>query len=121
MASDSGVLPFNNNPATSVQTPVHWLGSPARLLQVVYLNGAEVGRVNMPSTAISPTTLASAKVVAASYSSAFVFSVPMAKVVSGTNVVAVEVSSGPPKYPIPTHNLTPHSQGHPHHPLAFGE
>ena len=45
----------------------------------------------MPSTGISPSTLASSKVVAASYSAMYLFSVPVAKAVSGTNVVAVEV------------------------------
>jgi hypothetical protein len=63
------------------------------LAQVVFLNGAEVGRVNLPAapSAVTATTLASTKILAANYSSMFLFNVSLAKAVPGTNTLAVEV------------------------------
>jgi hypothetical protein len=60
---------------------------------VVYLNGVEVARLNMPPapTAINSATLSSTKIVAASYANASMVTVPLASVPAGVNRVAVEV------------------------------
>jgi hypothetical protein len=59
---------------------------------VVYLNGAEVFRNNMPAGTISFTTLASTSVPAADETSNFyATNVSPSRVVNGTNVFAVEV------------------------------
>jgi hypothetical protein len=60
---------------------------------MVYLNGVEVARLNMPPapTAIHSATLSSTKVVAASYANASMVTVPLASVPAGVNRVAVEV------------------------------
>ena len=56
---------------------------------VFYLNGAEIGRFNMPSGAISNSTLASAPVATASYGDVLVL--PTDHLLQGTNVLAAEV------------------------------
>lgn len=58
---------------------------------VVYVNGQEVGRQNMPSGAISFTTYASsARSVATANATPFVIEVPASALVNGTNTIAVE-------------------------------
>jgi uncharacterized repeat protein (TIGR01451 family) len=54
---------------------------------VVYVNGVEVGRVNMPATTITHTTGASMAVDSALASLA----IPMSAFVNGNNVIAVEI------------------------------
>ena len=56
---------------------------------VFYLNGAEIGRFNMPSGAINYSTLASAPVATASYGDEL--DVPTDLLLQGTNVLAAEV------------------------------
>jgi hypothetical protein len=59
---------------------------------VVYLNGAEVFRNNMPAGTIAYNTLASSSVPAADETSNFhATNVPPSRLVSGTNVLAVEI------------------------------
>ncbi len=58
---------------------------------VVYVNGVEVARSNMPTSAIGHTTLASAAVNGSAESTYFAITVPASALVAGTNVVAVEV------------------------------
>lgn len=58
---------------------------------VVYLNGTEIGRSNMPSGQISFSTLASSTISGNAKLTAHRFSVPPGLLVAGTNVVAVEV------------------------------
>ena len=67
----------------------------ARLLRddgaVVYLNGIEVFRSNMPTGAITHTTLSSTAVGGVDESAFFLNSISVEPLVSGTNVLAVEV------------------------------
>jgi hypothetical protein len=58
---------------------------------VVYLNGVEVVRNNMPSTSITSTTLATAAIGGADESAFFSFGLPTGALVAGTNVLAVEI------------------------------
>lgn len=58
---------------------------------VVYLNGVEVARSNMPSGTISYTTLASTAVGATNESTYYPYTIPTSLLVSGTNVLAVEI------------------------------
>ena len=58
---------------------------------VVYLNGREVFRSNMPATAITSATLASASVGGADETTFFLSSLPATNLVAGTNLLAVEV------------------------------
>ncbi|MFM1769708.1 MAG: Inner spore coat protein [Verrucomicrobiota bacterium] len=58
---------------------------------VVYLNGIELFRQNMPAGAVSSNTLASAAVSAPDETAYFTNTVPTTGLVSGNNVVAVEV------------------------------
>ena len=58
---------------------------------VVYLNGAEVLRSNMPGGAIGYRTPAAATVGGGDESTFFPYNIPTAALVSGTNVVAVEI------------------------------
>jgi len=58
---------------------------------VVYLNGFEVTRSNMPTGAIDYTTLASAPVTSGDESVFFDFPVDTSYLVAGTNVLAVEI------------------------------
>jgi hypothetical protein len=55
---------------------------------VVYLNGVEVSRLNMPGGAISHTTVAS---TTATENALDTVSIPPARLVEGTNVIAVEI------------------------------
>jgi len=58
---------------------------------VVYVNGVEVVRSNMPSGPITTSTLASSVVAGADESTFYEFTVPASVLVTGTNVIAVEV------------------------------
>jgi hypothetical protein len=58
---------------------------------IVYLNGVEVVRDNMPSGQVGYLTVASSAVGGTTESQAFEFSVPANQLVSGTNVLAVEI------------------------------
>jgi hypothetical protein len=58
---------------------------------IVYLNGQEVARSNLPSGAITYTTRALTNVGGGDESRWFAFSVPPDRLVAGTNVIAVEV------------------------------
>jgi hypothetical protein len=58
---------------------------------VIFLNGVEVARHNMPAGAITPTTLASVIVSGGDEEEFFMVDLPVAPLVSGANVVAVEV------------------------------
>lgn len=58
---------------------------------VVYVNGVEVTRSNMPTSAITNATLASATVNGAAASAYDAITVPASALVAGTNAVAVEV------------------------------
>ena len=58
---------------------------------VVYVNGIEAFRDNMPAGAIAYNTFASTAVTDAAESTYYDFSIPPSMLVSGTNVIAVEV------------------------------
>ena len=58
---------------------------------VVYLNGTEVARSNLPAGAITATTFATTAVGGADESTFYPFTVSASGLVSGTNVLAVEV------------------------------
>jgi hypothetical protein len=58
---------------------------------VVWINGREVFRSNMPSTAIHSATKASSTVSGANEFAFFDYDIPVAALVEGTNVVAVEI------------------------------
>jgi hypothetical protein len=79
---------FSANPAT--------LGTVTLQLKrddgaVVYLNGTEIARSNMPAGTIGSTTLASGNVSGGAESQFFAFTVPASAFVNGTNTLAVEV------------------------------
>ena len=58
---------------------------------MVYVNGTEVARSNMPTGTITSTTFATANVDGAAESQWFPFTVPTNVFVAGTNTIAVEV------------------------------
>lgn len=58
---------------------------------VVYLNGVEVARSNLPAGAIGAATLASTAVGGAAEASFFGFTVPAELLVAGANLLAVEI------------------------------
>lgn len=58
---------------------------------VVYLNGVEVARSNMPTGTIGYSTLASSAIGGADESAVYTFNVPANLLVAGNNVVAVEM------------------------------
>ncbi len=58
---------------------------------VVYLNGVEVYRDNMPSGPVDSETLASSGVTGGAEAAWVVVTLPVAAIVSGENVLAVEV------------------------------
>ncbi|MEK0449456.1 MAG: hypothetical protein RL088_1724 [Verrucomicrobiota bacterium] len=59
---------------------------------VIYLNGTELGRSNMPPTSFGNTTLASSNVTGADESTLYYeFTIPVASLIEGTNTLAVEV------------------------------
>jgi len=79
----------------NVTNPSSITGLTLRLLRddgaVVYLNGTEVCRSNMPSSAITYQTLATYEVKGTEEQSFFQQSVPVSLLTSGTNTLAVEV------------------------------
>jgi hypothetical protein len=87
----------------NVADPSRFSGLMLRLLQadgaVVYLNGTEVYRGNLPTGTINATTLASSWVADSDESRYFPATISPAALVQGTNVLAVEVhlwsASGP--------------------------
>ncbi|HEY5913300.1 MAG TPA: lamin tail domain-containing protein, partial [Verrucomicrobiae bacterium] len=60
---------------------------------VVYLNGFEVLRLNMPEGSVTPATPAVTNVPAPSYVGPFIL--PSASLLKGTNLLAIEVHQGP--------------------------
>lgn len=84
----------------SVANPSALAGLNLRLLRddgaVVYLNGTEVHRTNMPSGAIAYSTLASVTAAGSDESVFVVVPVNPALLVAGTNLIAVEVHQSDP-------------------------
>ena len=82
-----------NNPASIPQLQLALLRDDGA---VVYLNGVEVARSNMPAGAIGSATPASTAVGGAGETSFFGFALPADVLVAGANLLAVEVhQSGP--------------------------
>lgn len=81
--------------AFTVTDPTAFLGLTLRLLRddgaVVYLNGVEVVRSNMPGGTIGYTTLASSTINGSAESTWNVFTINASMLVAGTNVLAVEI------------------------------
>ena len=63
---------------------------------VVYLNGLEILRDNLPSSAVTPTTLATASVGGADETLWNVFTVPSTALVTGPNTLAIELHQSAP-------------------------
>lgn len=63
---------------------------------VVYINGLEYYRSNMPAGSITSTTLASADATGLDEQQAFITSMPASGLMTGTNVIAVEVHQSSP-------------------------
>ena len=79
----------------TVANPAAFAALTARFVRddgvVVYLNGVEIARSNMPAGTVSYTTLASSAVADAAESQWFDVPVDPSRLVTGTNVVAVEL------------------------------
>lgn len=79
----------------SVANPAAFVSLKLRLLRddgaVVYLNGVEVRRDNMPTGTITSTTLASTALSAPAEDTFYETSIAASNLVAGTNVLAVEV------------------------------
>jgi hypothetical protein len=79
----------------TVEDPASFESVTVRLLRddgaVVYLNGVEIGRSNMPAGAIGSSTPASSAIGGADESTFYTWSVGVANLVSGPNVLAVEL------------------------------
>ncbi|MES2467525.1 MAG: lamin tail domain-containing protein [Verrucomicrobiota bacterium] len=76
---------FSGNPALTTLTLEHLVDDGA----VFHLNGVEIQRVNLPAGAVSHGTLATGEITDAAWSGAI--TLPGTALVSGTNVLAVEV------------------------------
>jgi len=63
---------------------------------VVYLNGREVARSNMPAGAITASTLATLNVAGADETAYYAYALPLAPLAEGNNTVAVEVHQNLP-------------------------
>ena len=63
---------------------------------VIYINGDEVRRTNMPTGTISHTTQASGTVSGSGESAFNQFSIDVSKLVTGTNTIAVEIHQAQP-------------------------
>jgi hypothetical protein len=63
---------------------------------IVYLNGQEILRDNMPTGAVDFQTLASSSVPSAGETTYFAFKLPATGLVAGTNVLAIEVQQSTP-------------------------
>jgi hypothetical protein len=83
-----------------VDDPARYLGLVLRLLRddgaVVYLNGNELRRDNMPGGPVSHLTWASAAVGGADETTFYATQEPLAGLASGTNVLAVELHQAAP-------------------------
>jgi hypothetical protein len=79
----------------SVTNPGAFTSLKLRLLRddgaVVYINGVEVARSNMPGGAVSYTTKASSEVTGAAENTFYEFTVSPSTLVAGSNVIAVEI------------------------------
>jgi len=79
----------------NVATPADFATLTARVVRddgvVVYLNGLEVARSNMPSGLVTASTLASTAVADAAESQWFDIPLDPSKLVAGTNVIAIEL------------------------------
>lgn len=79
----------------SVADPENISGLTLKLMRddgaVVYLNGSEVARSNMPSGSITSSTLATAAVAGTDESVFFEFQLDKTKLVAGNNVLSVEI------------------------------
>lgn len=80
-----GAFQFDGSPADKVVTfrPIIDDGA------VVYVNGTEIARLNLPTGVVTYATMASAAVGNANYTGPF--SIPASALVTGLNVIAVEV------------------------------
>jgi hypothetical protein len=63
---------------------------------VVYLNGREVARSNMPAGAVSAATLAPLNVAGADETAYYPYALPLAALAEGTNTLAVEIHQAAP-------------------------
>src|SRR6185295_12855709 len=63
---------------------------------IVYVNGVEVFRSNMPDTPVTYTTLSALSVSGSEESAFFGAALPPALLLGGTNVVAVEIHNDSP-------------------------
>ncbi len=86
--------------AFTVDNPAVFLSLTVGLVRddgaVVYLNGKEVFRSNMPAGTVTPATLASATVSGTDESNIYEYDVDPAKLLSGRNVLAVELHQSAP-------------------------
>ncbi|MBC7851606.1 MAG: metallophosphoesterase family protein [Chitinophagaceae bacterium] len=98
---DSGISPTNKNPAAYFRTTLNIpnatvysdmiIGLVRDDGALVYVNGVEVIRSNMPGGTITHTTLASSNIANAAESEINNFTIPSSYFVDGNNVIAVEV------------------------------
>jgi acid phosphatase type 7 len=77
-----------DNPAQFTSLLIHLLRDDGA---VVYLNGVEVARSNMPAGTVSSTTRASTAIADAAESIYYVFNANTAALLAGVNVIAVEI------------------------------
>lgn len=79
----------------SISNPAQFTNFQLSLLRddgaVVYVNGVEVARSNMPSGTIAYTTKASSAIDGTAESSYNDFTIPVSRFVNGTNIIAVEI------------------------------
>jgi hypothetical protein len=87
--------------AFTVANPSQYVSLSLSLLRddgaIVYLNGQEVVRTNMPSGAVTYSTRASTNINPGPESVFLNFSIPATALVTGTNVLAVEIHQSSPK------------------------
>ena len=93
-ANNKHITTWFRKPFT-IDNAIVWTNLQVALLRddgaVVYLNGTEIFRSNMPGGTILPTTLASASVNNADESTYYLGGVPGSALVNGTNWLAVEL------------------------------
>ncbi len=73
---------------------------------VVYLNGTQVARSNMPTGTISYTTRASSTITSSGETTYYTYTPTLSLLVTGTNVIAVEVHQVNPSSPDLSFNLS---------------
>lgn len=82
----------------TVPDPAAFTSVKLRLLRddgaVVYLNGAEVRRDNMPAGTVSSTTLAASSLGVPAEATYFEATLPTTALIAGTNTIAVEIHQG---------------------------